>query len=335
MTIDCGSGGTTEPASALLLARCASLEKRRRLVASDYVAEFTSLGSTRFRSRLAGFHALGVRGADVHDVGGIGMRAARSVDALGGVFLLGSSVRIDGVAYAAPRFVVACPGTEVVAMQQGRTRNLRVAFAGPRSRPSPTIRRPAARCGHGSRPASSDRWPRPQESGASSRRSAIVHASRSAPGPRGIEVGRVLDVAAEAVSALLVDVLRDADDGHDSAQPGTGIRRRLVRRAVDILDANPDVPVSVAGVCRQLQVSERTLRRAFQDNLGIGLRAYERAHRLRGVHGAILLEGDRRSVTDVAMSFGSWHLGRFAAAYKAMFGCSLSETRRRVWDESV
>ena len=38
------------------------------------------------------------------------------------------------------------------------------------------------------------------------------------------------------------------------------------------------------------------------------------------------------SITDIAMSFGFWHLGRFAGAYKLLFGCSPTETRRRVWD---
>jgi AraC-like DNA-binding protein len=43
------------------------------------------------------------------------------------------------------------------------------------------------------------------------------------------------------------------------------------------------------------------------------------------------MEGDRRSVTDIAMHFGFWHLGRFAGTYATMFGCTPSETRRRVW----
>src|SRR5690606_28621450 len=72
---------------------------------------------------------------------------------------------------------------------------------------------------------------------------------------------------------------------------------------------------------------------AFQDCLGISLRAYARERRLRAVHGAILAEGDRRSITDIAMSFGFWHLGRFSGAYAALFGCLPTETRRRVWRE--
>ena len=53
------------------------------------------------------------------------------------------------------------------------------------------------------------------------------------------------------------------------------------------------------------------------------------------MHGAILIEGDRRTVTEIAMQFGFWHLGRFAGTYAAAFGCTPSETRRRVWGRSA
>jgi AraC-like DNA-binding protein len=46
------------------------------------------------------------------------------------------------------------------------------------------------------------------------------------------------------------------------------------------------------------------------------------------------MEGDRRSLTDIAMAFGFWHLGRFAGAYAALYGCTPRETRRRAWGET-
>jgi AraC-like DNA-binding protein len=41
----------------------------------------------------------------------------------------------------------------------------------------------------------------------------------------------------------------------------------------------------------------------------------------------------RRSITDIAMSFGFWHLGRFSGGYAALFGCVPTETPRRVRGE--
>ncbi|TVQ40458.1 MAG: AraC family transcriptional regulator [Geminicoccaceae bacterium] len=98
-----------------------------------------------------------------------------------------------------------------------------------------------------------------------------------------------------------------------------------------MLEADAEVPVSIAEVCRRLGVSERTLLRLFKARFGVGPRDYERQRRLRHVHGAILTEGDRRTVTEIAMRYGFWHLGRFAGAYAAAFGCPPSETRRRAW----
>jgi transcriptional regulator GlxA family with amidase domain len=145
--------------------------------------------------------------------------------------------------------------------------------------------------------------------------------------------GPAIAVAADKVVHDLVAAL-DTIDGNGVSEPPPALsRRRLVARALDVLHATPDDPVSVTSVCDALGVTERTLQRAFQVCLGVGLRAYERERRLRGVHGAILAEGNRRSITDIAMSFGFWHLGRFSGAYAALFGCVPTETRRRVWGE--
>ena len=154
-------------------------------------------------------------------------------------------------------------------------------------------------------------------------------------GPAALRVAR----PNAGVAVLVDDVVRDllaaagtTDEDGASRLPVLS-RSRLVARALDVLHATPDEPVAVASVCRRLGVTERTLQRAFQDCLGMSLRAYERERRLRGVHGAILAEGNRRSITDIAMSFGFWHLGRFSGAYAALFGCTPNETRRRVWRE--
>ena len=102
-----------------------------------------------------------------------------------------------------------------------------------------------------------------------------------------------------------------------------------------ILDANPRSPVSISSVCRALGVGERTLERAFQETFGVSPRSFERERRLRAAHGMILTEGDRVSITDIAMSFGFWHLGRFAGAYAALFGCSPSTMRNHIWSRAV
>jgi transcriptional regulator GlxA family with amidase domain len=141
-----------------------------------------------------------------------------------------------------------------------------------------------------------------------------------------------LEVAAEEVVGALVAALLGAEPARPDGGKVSPARRRVVQNAIDLMESSPNEPVSVSSVCRSLQVSERALQRAFKDSVGVGPRAFERERRLRAVHGMILMEGDRRSITDIAMSFGFWHLGRFAAAYGNLFGCAPSETRRHVWE---
>lgn len=303
------------------------------MVDSDCDTAFAPIGVARYRSRLAGYDACGVRVTDVRDDGGLRVRVAWHDDALGAVFIWGTGVRIDGVAGSPPRFVVAAPGTALSAVQQGPCRKLRVGIRGAALRAlrddpgAADVLRPWLEGGL-SRPRAlpADEWRLQQQILAGAR--FAEHAAR-----RGVDVERPLAVAAREVTALLLELLRAAGEAEHRRKVGCDARRRSVRRALAVLEAHEHDPVSVAELCRQLRVSERTLQRAFQETLGVGLRAYERERRLRGVHGAILTEGHRRSVTDIAMSFGFWHLGRFAGAYKATFGCSPSETCRRVWPD--
>ncbi len=148
----------------------------------------------------------------------------------------------------------------------------------------------------------------------------------------GARPDAALEVAADEVVGALVEALRGVEPGRPDGGMVSPARHRLARAAIELIKSSPDEPVSVSAVCRRLQVSERALQRAFQESIGVGPRAFERERRLRAVHGTILMEGDRRSITDIAMSFGFWHLGRFAGAYSDLFGCTPSETRRRVWD---
>jgi transcriptional regulator GlxA family with amidase domain len=152
---------------------------------------------------------------------------------------------------------------------------------------------------------------------------------------RGLTPKTALRVAAEEVVSALVATLAAAAPEAAARDGSPPSRTPLVARALERIEAALDEPVSISAVCRELGTSERTLLRAFDEILGVGPRAYERERRLRRVHGVILAEGDRRSITDIAMSFGFWHLGRFAGAYAALYGCSPRETRRRAWGEGA
>jgi AraC-like DNA-binding protein len=103
----------------------------------------------------------------------------------------------------------------------------------------------------------------------------------------------------------------------------------LVRRAIDIADSCAG-PVRIARLCTVLRVSPGTLENAFKSVTGVTPHAFFLRRRLNEARQVLLGEdGDRRNVTDIALSLGFIELGRFAVRYREMFGESPSETLRR------
>lgn len=115
----------------------------------------------------------------------------------------------------------------------------------------------------------------------------------------------------------------------------TGSTRRLPRtELVGLVKAflrdNIGEPVTVAELSRMAGVSERTLRAAFRDVIGLSPKQYAIAQRLRAAREALAsAEPGTTTVTDVAMAFGFFELGRFAGRYRHVFGEAPSRTLRQ------
>ena len=119
-----------------------------------------------------------------------------------------------------------------------------------------------------------------------------------------------------------------------STTPARLPRRELVARITAFVRDHLDDPVSVAELSRIAGVSERTLRAAFHDVVGISPKRYALTQRLQAAHEA-LQRADPHSttVTDVAMTFGFFELGRFAGRYRHTFGEVPSRTLRQALAE--
>jgi AraC-like DNA-binding protein len=106
---------------------------------------------------------------------------------------------------------------------------------------------------------------------------------------------------------------------------------RVVRRVVELVDAAPEKPWTVADLASFAGVSGRSLYAAFRGQLGTSPMSYVRRRRLERAHDELLdLDPARGTrVIDVALRNGFTHAGRFAAAYRARFGESPSATLRR------
>jgi transcriptional regulator GlxA family with amidase domain len=104
----------------------------------------------------------------------------------------------------------------------------------------------------------------------------------------------------------------------------------MVRQIDEDVRRSRLVSSSVAELCAACGVPRRTLNRAFQNALGMGPATYLRRVRLNGARRALRQRSaPLTTVTDVALEFGFWHLGRFAEQYDQLFGESPHETLRR------
>jgi len=107
-------------------------------------------------------------------------------------------------------------------------------------------------------------------------------------------------------------------------------QREVVERAESYVQTHLDVPVSVSHLSGVVGVSERGLRHAFQSVAGVSPKRYILTARLLAVRSALRQKGGGPStVTDAATDFGFFELGRFATAYRQIFGERPSDTLRR------
>jgi AraC family ethanolamine operon transcriptional activator len=102
---------------------------------------------------------------------------------------------------------------------------------------------------------------------------------------------------------------------------------QLVGKVDDYLEAAGVRPVHVSEICAHLNVSRRTLHRAFYDVLGLGPITYLRHKRLCAIHSVLRDSNPATStVAQVAIQHGFIELGRFSHYYHSLFGEYPSET---------
>ncbi|MEP7312601.1 MAG: helix-turn-helix domain-containing protein [Pseudomonadota bacterium] len=128
----------------------------------------------------------------------------------------------------------------------------------------------------------------------------------------------------EVLERLAPLVVEQLDGRHD--QPTHFRHLTTVRRAREVALAHSDTPVQVQDLCRELQVSRRTLQDSFRTVLGIGPLWYLRTLRLDGARRGLLAGS---SVREVAETWGFWHWSRFSRDYRLLFGELPSATLKR------
>ena len=105
------------------------------------------------------------------------------------------------------------------------------------------------------------------------------------------------------------------------AGPVVTARLATVRAAIDVIESEPQAPLTLSLLAQRCGVGPRTLQKAFQQHLGMSPMEYVRDVRLRRAHEELrTADPVAESVAAVARRWGFAHLGRFAAAHEAKFG---------------
>ena len=103
-----------------------------------------------------------------------------------------------------------------------------------------------------------------------------------------------------------------------------------IHRARDLLTEQPQHDWSTTRLAAAVHLSVRSLHEGFAREVGTPPMTYLRQVRMQRAHQTLMAsDPDQTNVADVALDLGFGHLGRFAAAYRTMFGEAPSETLRR------
>jgi len=139
------------------------------------------------------------------------------------------------------------------------------------------------------------------------------------------------EVAAHLQEGLLLafDDLFRMNPLSDRSTPRAGVRSaRLVQQIDEYVRAYPTAPIYTADLADQFGVSIRTLGGAVAKVRGMSLHQYIRLKRLWATRTQLLRSGGA-SVASCARAQGFHHLGEFAAAYRATFHETPSDTLAR------
>ncbi|WP_323097467.1 helix-turn-helix transcriptional regulator [Intrasporangium sp. YIM S08009] len=160
-------------------------------------------------------------------------------------------------------------------------------------------------------------------------RTAIDDAARALSAPGVTPLAR--DAAARDLAATVLRTFpTTADQGPTSADRDDAMASASLSRALDLVEAHTDEPLTLPELAAAAGVTPRALQQAFRRYLETTPSEYVRRVRLDRAHDDLAAgeRDDGTTVTDVAMRWGFYHQGRFASAYRRRYGEAPHETLR-------
>jgi AraC family transcriptional regulator, ethanolamine operon transcriptional activator len=148
--------------------------------------------------------------------------------------------------------------------------------------------------------------------------------------PISANATRFRDIEQALLADLLAAVIRDDVVAHAPSHRSNRNLDRVMHQALAFLRTRDGDDLHVEHLCGASGVAERSLLRAFHRFFGIGPTQYLKLRRLNRVHCALQApDGKESTVTGILTTCGVTEFGRFAGAYRALFGESPSETLRK------
>jgi len=103
-----------------------------------------------------------------------------------------------------------------------------------------------------------------------------------------------------------------------------------VRRALELIEGHYPEPLTITDLASASHISVRRLQAGFRRHVGMPPMSYLRRFRLDRAYELLCgADPETTSVTEVALTCGMRHLGRFAAEYNRRFGEPPSQTLHR------
>jgi AraC-like DNA-binding protein len=139
------------------------------------------------------------------------------------------------------------------------------------------------------------------------------------------------EVARAIEEALLEAMILCLTEGHlEDVRNVHRHRATVMRRLEEVLTSAPDRPLYMPQLCAAVGASYTTLRNCCQEFLGISPKRYLWLRRMHLARWALrIADAEKTTVTEIATDYGFWELGRFAGAYRSLFGEAPSATLRR------
>ncbi|MHC4452802.1 MAG: helix-turn-helix domain-containing protein, partial [Planctomycetota bacterium] len=157
--------------------------------------------------------------------------------------------------------------------------------------------------------------------------------SRVEPVAQSLRTGSLCEMGPAAHRALADEMLVEFTRAVSESGSIDGVQTRplpkLVQRAEEWLADNPGRPCCNRTLAQRLRVSPRQLFRAFHAEVGMSPAKYLKRYRMTQARLALLAaDPAETTVTNLAVQWGFWELGRFAVEYHRVFGECPSQSLR-------